>query len=287
MFEQELKGRAAEKEKKGWEHTVIEYVLKKFDPYKRVYSQENTNVLLEFTATIPKDKQIAEKYQDKIVYTFDLKDFLQAGYTKEINLISSSLDKRKRILQALLFQWYRHKIALKYHPNFKPVVLFRSKYADQDKEENSFADKEYFLDLVHNVSGADLEFLTSVSKQISQGQNLFEQGRSRTQRVLKFIEENEISFGEIADWIRQHYQERNIIVTNSQTKKSEETDAETEQLLNSLEDPNNHIRAIFTVKRLTEGWDVLNLFDIVRLYEGRDEGTDKSGKRKAGDSTIA
>ena len=28
----------------------------------------------------------------------------------------------------------------------------------------------------------------------------------------------------------------------------------------------------FTVDRLTEGWDVLNLFDIVRLYEGQNGG---------------
>ncbi|MDP2365560.1 MAG: type III restriction endonuclease, partial [Ignavibacteria bacterium] len=47
---------------------------------------------------------------------------------------------------------------------------------------------------------------------------------------------------------------------------------EQEKLLNSLEDKNNHITAIFTVQRLTEGWDVLNLFDIVRLYEGQNEG---------------
>ncbi|MFH1657585.1 MAG: hypothetical protein ABH919_03895 [bacterium] len=54
-----------------------------------------------------------------------------------------------------------------------------------------------------------------------------------------------------------------------------------------MEDKNNHIRAIFTVKRLTEGWDVLNLFDIVRLYKGRDEGHDKQNKkRKAGETTV-
>lgn len=36
-------------------------------------------------------------------------------------------------------------------------------------------------------------------------------------------------------------------------------------LLNSLEDKNNQIRVIFCVDKLNEGWDVLNLFDIVRL----------------------
>lgn len=39
-----------------------------------------------------------------------------------------------------------------------------------------------------------------------------------------------------------------------------------------MEAADNPIRAIFTVDRLTEGWDVLNLFDIVRLYEGQNAG---------------
>ena len=39
-------------------------------------------------------------------------------------------------------------------------------------------------------------------------------------------------------------------------------------LLNTLEDANNPIRAIFAVAKLNEGWDVLNLFDIVRISEG-------------------
>ena len=33
--------------------------------------------------------------------------------------------------------------------------------------------------------------------------------------------------------------------------------------VNSLEDPSNPYRIIFTVDILNEGWDVLNLFDIV------------------------
>jgi len=43
-------------------------------------------------------------------------------------------------------------------------------------------------------------------------------------------------------------------------------------LLNSLEDTDNPYRAIFAVDKLNEGWDVLNLFDIVRLYETRQSG---------------
>jgi len=106
--------------------------------------------------------------------------------------------------------------------------------------------------------------------------------------MLQFIKDGKINFREIVKFIKDEFCEKNCIITNSKDNKAttkEKTTEEQEQLLNSLEDKNNHIRAIFTVKRLTEGWDVLNLFDIVRLYEGRDE-SHKNGKRIAGQATI-
>ena len=282
LFHTEINNKtgAVEIEKRGWEHTVIELILNKSG--KQI---ENKNVLLEFTATIPATENIAKKYEDKIIYKFGLKEFLQAGYTKEINLISSSLGKKERVLQALLFQWYRHKIALKYNiANFKPVVLFRSKTIGQSE-----ADYAAFLDWIDNIASNDFGFIKSIINQIAQSQSPNQQGRSRTEQVLNFIKKEDINFGEIASWIKQSYQAKNTIITNSKTNKTktEKTDEETEKLLNNLEDKNNHIRAIFTVDRLTEGWDVLNLFDIVRLYEERDEGKDKAGNRKAGSATIA
>ncbi len=53
---------------------------------------------------------------------------------------------------------------------------------------------------------------------------------------------------------------------------------EKQRLLNSLEDASNGIRAIFAVDMLNEGWDVLNLYDIVRLYDTRDANGGKPGK---------
>lgn len=54
---------------------------------------------------------------------------------------------------------------------------------------------------------------------------------------------------------------------------NDEKAAEEQQLVvNSLEDADNPYRAIFEVRKLDEGWDVLNLFDIVRLYETRQSG---------------
>ena len=252
-------------EKKGWENTIIKHVL-----HKNGKKGINKNVLLEFTATIPENEAVVEKYKDKVIYKFGLKDFLQRGYTKEINLISSTLNPKERILQALLFQWYRHDIALKHNiSNFKPVILFRSKTIEESR-----ADYEEFLVWIDTISGNDFQFTTTILEKITQSKNVNEQGNSRTQQVLQYIKNNNISYSTIAEWIKQNFKEKNVIITNSKNNKTktEQTDIATEKLLNNLEDKHNHIRAIFTVKCLTEGWDVLNLFDIVRLYQGQNAG---------------
>ena len=279
----ELKDNAseAEIEKKGWEHTVIELLLN-----KKGKRENNRNVLLEFTATIPAIQKVIDKYADKTIYKFGLKEFLTAGYTKEINLLSSTLEKRERILQALLFSWYRHKIALKNDLlNWKPVILFRSKTIEESK-----IDFEEFLVMIKNLKVSDLDFLKNIEERFTQGEGVYEQGKSRVFDLIKFIKNEEINKSEIVTFLKDNFTERNCIITNSKTNKAktkEKIDEDTDKLLNNLEVNNNHIRAIFTVNRLTEGWDVLNLFDIVRLYSGRDEGKDSKGNRKAGSTTLS
>ena len=257
-------------EKKGWEYTVIELILNKSG------QKENKNVLLEFTATIPANERVAKKYENKIIYKFGLKEFLSAGYTKEINLISSTLDKKDRILQALLFSWYRHKIAIRNNiANFKPIILFRSKTIESSKN-----DYEEFLNLISNLKLSDFDFLKEIEAKVNQSKNLYEQGRSRVRDVLEFIKNEKIHISEIVNFIKNNFLEKNLIITNSKDNKTkkEKTTSEQEKLLNNLEDDNNNIRAIFTVARLTEGWDVLNLFDIVRLNQGQNVGGTHKGK---------
>lgn len=274
-----------ELEKKGWEHTVIELLLN-----KNGKKEGNKNVLLEFTATIPEIQKVIDKYADKNIYKFGLKEFLTAGYTKEINLLSSTLEKKERILQALLFSWYRHKIALKNDlSNWKPVILFRSKTIEESK-----TDFEELLVMIKNLKVSDFDFLKNIEERFTQGEDAYEQGKSRVLDLIKFIKNEGVNKSEIVNFLKDNFAERNCIITNSQDKKAKSikrggekmTDGQ-EQLLNNLEDKDNHIRAIFTVNRLTEGWDVLNLFDIVRLYSGRDEGKDSKGNRKAGSTTVS
>jgi type III restriction enzyme len=268
-------------EKKGWEHTVIELLLN-----RNGKNEENKNVLLEFTATIPENQKVIDKYASKTVYKFDLKQFLSAGYTKEINLLSSTLEKKDRILQVLVFNWYRHTIALKNGiSNFKPVILFRSKTIEESK-----ADFAEFLKMVQNLKADDFDFFKNIENKFNEGEEVYEQGKSRVLDVIAFMKKEGVKKTEIIEFIKYHFSERNCIITNSKmnvAKKEEKTDADQEKLLNSLEDKHNHIRAIFTVNRLTEGWDVLNLYDIVRLYKGRDESKTGKGDRKAGSATVS
>ncbi|MCI3999741.1 hypothetical protein MM716_31395, partial [Klebsiella pneumoniae] len=167
--------------------------------------------------------------------------------------------------------------------NFKPVMLFRSKTVDESK-----ADYLAFLNWVENVQVDDFSFLKTFSTSLNDSDNANEQGKTRTEQALKFMQDNKFGFAHLANWIKQNYQKHNIIITNSETNKSktEKTDSETEKLLNNLEAVDNPIRAIFTVGRLTEGWDVLNLFDIVRLYEGQNGGGSNKKSCKTANTTV-
>lgn len=271
---------------KSWEHTVIHLILNKGQNKSRI---ANKNALLEFTATVPEIKEVKAKYLSKTIVRFDLKNFLKAGYTKEINLVSSSFDKKKRILQALLFNWYRHKIALQYKiPNFKPVILFRSKTVDIVEQNNSKEDFIFFNDLIENLSISDFDFLKEIDEQkLMDVVETYQKGQSRIIDVKRYIDTHGLSLRDVIEYLQYNFAERNCIITNSKTNKTkkEKTDEETDRLLNSLEDKDNHIRAIFTVQRLTEGWDVQNLYDIVRLYEGQNSGG--SNKGKSGTATTS
>lgn len=276
-FETTLGENASDKDiEKAWENTIVNKILNKDG---KTYIK-NKNVLIEFTATIPEDKSVIEKYKDKTIYKFDLINFLRAGYTKEINLISSSLNKEQRIIHAMLFNWYRHEIAIKNKiPNFKGVILFKSKTIEDSKK-----DYDFFLSLIQRIDKKDFNFLENIKNDITDSKNIYEQGLQRTEQVINYIKKNNIVYNEIINFIKSNFEEKNIIITNSKNNKAknkEKTDEFTDNLLNNLEDKNNIIRAIFTVERLTEGWDVLNLFDIVRLAEGQNEGGNNNKPAKA------
>ena len=64
--------------------------------------------------------------------------------------------------------------------------------------------------------------------------------------------------------IKNNFSEERCIEVNSKSDSDEK-----QIIVNTLEDRDNPYRVVFTVDMLNEGWDVLNLFDIVRVNEGR------------------
>ena len=230
----------------SWEGTVLKILNQNFD-----------NILLEFTATLDYDsKEITAKYQDKVIFKYDLAQFRMDKYSKEINLIRSLYDEKERIIQALILNLYRQELASEKLINLKPVILFKAKKTIKESEQN----KTNFHQLIDDLSPISIENIRSTSTV------------AVVQKAFRFFDAKNITPASIAERIKSNFKIENCISANN------DEEAELNQIrLNTLEDENNPIRAVFAVQKLNEGWDVLNLFDIVRLYETRDSKDGKVG----------
>ncbi|MCC5946490.1 MAG: DEAD/DEAH box helicase family protein [Bernardetiaceae bacterium] len=230
----------------SWESTV-----------KKIHESNFENILLEFTATIDTETAtLLEHYRDKVIFKYDLAQFRLNGYSKEINLIRSFYDEQDRIIQALILNLYRQELATSHNINLKPVILFKAKRTIKESERN----KDNFHQLIDNFSVSMVEKIQKTSTV------------PVVQKAFRFFEAKEISFYEIVKRIQANFRFENCLSANN------DKEAEKNQLLlNTLEDEKNPIRAIFAVQKLNEGWDVLNLFDIVRLYEGQNSGGSSKG----------
>jgi type III restriction enzyme len=234
----------------SWESTV-----------RRVFKTNRNNILLEFTATCDlQNPYILSEYENKIVFDYPLRKFREEKYSKQVRAIRADIDRMDRALQALLFSQYRLKVFQDNRLSIKPVILFKAKTIAESKEfENSF------YEAIRNLKGSTLERIITASP------------LAEVKRMAEYYAAKGIGFDELAQELREEFGPEHCISVNDDKEANER-----QILLNSLESIDNPYRAIFEVKKLDEGWDVLNLFDIVRLYETRDA---KDGK--PGSSTIA
>ena len=239
---------------KSWEFTIL----------KKIFEKNPKNILLEFTATIDLSNQsIKQKYEDKIIFQYDLKQFRLDKYSKEIEVLQADLEPIDRALQAVILSQYRRKMAEKYKLHLKPVLLFKSKSIKESKENY-----DGFLAKLKSLKPSDLQEIYSRSK----GTDL--------EKAFDYLQKTNITFDNFIRELREDFSEEKCMLLDS-----ENVDEEKQLKLNSLENKNNEIRAIFAVNMLNEGWDVLNLFDIVRLYDTRD-GSWVRGKYKPGNTTM-
>lgn len=235
----------------SWEQTV-----------RRIFETNKDNVLLEFTATcdVNNNPMIRAEYENKIIYDYPLYKFKADGYSKEIKALRTDVEIMERALQAIMLSQYRLKVFQDNRLSVKPVVLFKSaKIADS----NEFMAN--FIETVNNLTGDELKRIS----ELTDNKTLHE--------AYNYFERNGISFDQLAQELREDFSAEHCISAN------DDKEATAKQIaLNSLEDADNPYRAVFEVKKLDEGWDVLNLFDIVRLYETR-----QSGGKKISPATIS
>uniref|UniRef100_UPI00346513E9 DEAD/DEAH box helicase family protein n=1 Tax=Helicobacter pylori TaxID=210 RepID=UPI00346513E9 len=220
-------------EKRNWESVV-----------KLALEQNKDNLLLEFSATIPKEKSVEEKYKNLKAFTYTLKEFSEDKFCK--NIYSLSYENKAletRFLGACVSSLYKELLAQHHNiENFKPCILFKSERIEDSKEN-----QERFNTFLENLSPLDLE-------------NFFHYSRNAFFKAAKNF------------FDKQHYTSNLAALLQTKFKKSTQINTNNEKelekgmpLLNSLEDRDNPKRVIFSVDKLNEGWDVLNLFDIVRL----------------------
>ena len=240
----------------SWECTV-----------NKIFKSNPNNYLLEFTATIDlKNPEIRGKYNDKIIFDYQLKEFREDLYSKEVKVLQADMKRYDRALQAVLLSQYRRKVFAHNKLQIKPVILFKSKTI---KESKTFYNE--FLSGINNLTSVDLEKINNDDR------NLI------LKKVFNYFDSYNITLENLVLELKDEFSENKCISVDSKN------DSEEKQLLiNSLEDENNEIRAVFAVDKLNEGWDVLNLFDIVRLYNTRDANykTGKVGKTTMSEAQL-
>jgi len=246
------KGRLNKEEQEeviSWEGTV-----------RRIFRSNPENILLEYTATVDFSVQeIASKYSDKILCDYPLKQFRIDGYSKEVKVLQSDVPLIQRALQSLILSQYRRKVFEKNRKRIKPVILFKSKTIAESK-----GFYEEFASTIKNLKKSDIAAIEKSNE-------------STLKRCFAYFKENGISTENLIEELTNDFSDEKCIEVNSKEESEEKQIA-----VNTLENENNEYRAVFAVDKLNEGWDVLNLFDIVRLYDTRDA---KAGK--PGNTTIS
>lgn len=233
----------ADQKNKAWE-----YVL------DRIRQANKDNRQLEFTATIDlNDEFIYEKYRDKVIFQYDLKEFQNAGYSKKISRLQANADDNEKMLNAVLLSQYRKRMAIQAGVrDFKPVILFKSNKIDVSK-----AARDQFLTMLDKLTTEDLAQF--IAKQLNTTQS------STLRQAYTYYQT--VDMGGLVRELQRDFQPLNTINVNDTSSNGILGDLNDLRNLNTLEEPSNPFRAIFAVAKLSEGWDVLNLYDIVRIGE--------------------
>ena len=228
-----------------WETTVM-----------AIFNSNDANVLLEFTATEDfANAAIADKYKDKVLFDYPLKKFREDGYSKDIRTLQSDLQPIDRAVQAVILSQFRRKLASSIRQDIKPVVMFKSKTIS--------ANKLFHDEFVQTIKHLNVDTL----------QRIKDNAREDMLDAFTYFEQQGILLENLLLELQEDFKEENLLLVDGNTITPQK-----QQQLNSLEAKDNEFRAVFAVDMLNEGWDVLNLYDIVRMYDTRDAKNGVVGK---------
>lgn len=230
---------------KSWERTI-----------DLILDAHEESRLLEFTATIDLDnKKVYEKYKDKVIYRYTLDRYIIDGYSKNINRIQSSNTDWDNMMNVILLSEFRRRYAKEFYDiQMKPVILFKS-----PRVKDSLEAEEKFNRLVSQLTPESiLEFVEARYNEKT------EEFSNTLYRTYHYYLSNQEDLTDIVREMKRQFAPNRIINANKTGLLDNEDQY---QALNSLESPSNLYRVVFAVAKLTEGWDVLNLFDIVRLSD--------------------
>lgn len=240
----------------SWESTV-----------NKVFKSNKKNILLEFTATTDlSNEEINKKYKDKLLFDYPLRQFRLDKYSKEVQVLQADLSPIDRAIQAVILNQFRRKVFEKYKIHIKPVILFKSKTIIESQK--------FFIEFVRHINSITTSHINKIRDNNSS---------PVIKMVFDYFDTNGITSENLIHELQVEFSQDKCIAVDSKN------DTEEKQLIiNSLEDKGNEYRAIFAVDKLNEGWDVLNLFDIVRLYDTRDAGhrTGKVGKTTISEAQL-
>ena len=234
-----------EESNRKWEYSVM-----------NALTQDKNNIMLEFTATCDlKDANVNNKYKDKIVFNYSLVSFRESKYTKDFQNFATDTDLWTRTVIALVLSEYRKFLFADLKLNIKPVILLKSRKITESK---SFYNN--FFKKIKNLTSYELSNLKSIGIDI-------------LSKAINYFKQKDESLEILLHSIKNGFSQDTALIINGTSDDNKEKQI----LVNSLEDISNPIRIVFAVDMLNEGWDVLNLFDIVRLYNTR-QSSGKSGK---------
>ncbi|WP_125766695.1 DEAD/DEAH box helicase family protein [Lapidilactobacillus wuchangensis] len=245
---------ASTKSEKEAEHTWESAINKILNARN---TEDQKNLLLEFTATVDFEKTaINDKYRDKVVYRYPLSRFMYDGYSKQVKRIETSASDDEKMLNVVLlsqFRKYRAQIE-NVTSTFKPIIMFKSAKVAVSKKANA-----KFNEIIAKLTAKDL--LAFIERQQLMDSN----DNAALEIAYNYYLKNKDNLGKIVREIKHDFDPKNVLNANDASGNMLEKGQY--EALNSLESSNNFYRVVFAVAKLTEGWDVLNLYDIVRINE--------------------